>query len=117
MIDFNTCLTAVVAFCLLITNWCDPVVAQTAQATSKESKTVSAALDADASLQSMILGAQPAMAKIFGAAAGKVDGVATGFAVSQDGLVLTSQGVFLDCLLYTSPSPRDATLSRMPSSA
>ena len=26
-------------------------------------------------------------------------------------------GFFLDCLLYTSPSPRDATLSRMPSSA
>ena len=25
--------------------------------------------------------------------------------------------VFLACLLYTSPSPRDATLSRMPSSA
>ena len=25
--------------------------------------------------------------------------------------------VFSDCLLYTSPSPRDATLSRMPSSA
>ena len=25
--------------------------------------------------------------------------------------------VFTDCLLYTSPSPRDATLSRMPSSA
>ena len=24
---------------------------------------------------------------------------------------------FVDCLLYTSPSPRDATLSRMPSSA
>ena len=24
---------------------------------------------------------------------------------------------FLACLLYTSPSPRDATLSRMPSSA
>ena len=24
---------------------------------------------------------------------------------------------FLGCLLYTSPSPRDATLSRMPSSA
>ena len=23
----------------------------------------------------------------------------------------------MDCLLYTSPSPRDATLSRMPSSA
>ena len=26
-------------------------------------------------------------------------------------------GLFEDCLLYTSPSPRDATLSRMPSSA
>ena len=25
--------------------------------------------------------------------------------------------MYLDCLLYTSPSPRDATLSRMPSSA
>ena len=25
--------------------------------------------------------------------------------------------LFLSCLLYTSPSPRDATLSRMPSSA
>ena len=24
---------------------------------------------------------------------------------------------YCDCLLYTSPSPRDATLSRMPSSA
>ena len=27
------------------------------------------------------------------------------------------QGVLKPCLLYTSPSPRDATLSRMPSSA
>ena len=26
-------------------------------------------------------------------------------------------GLFMGCLLYTSPSPRDATLSRMPSSA
>ena len=26
-------------------------------------------------------------------------------------------GLFIGCLLYTSPSPRDATLSRMPSSA
>ena len=25
--------------------------------------------------------------------------------------------IFMTCLLYTSPSPRDATLSRMPSSA
>ena len=32
---------------------------------------------------------------------------------------LTTQmlGYFWSCLLYTSPSPRDATLSRMPSSA
>ena len=27
------------------------------------------------------------------------------------------RNVLTDCLLYTSPSPRDATLSRMPSSA
>ena len=26
-------------------------------------------------------------------------------------------GLSMNCLLYTSPSPRDATLSRMPSSA
>ena len=30
---------------------------------------------------------------------------------------LESTGLFTICLLYTSPSPRDATLSRMPSSA
>ena len=37
----------------------------------------------------------------------------------HDGNVLTVDGFpFFDgCLLYTSPSPRDATLSRMPSSA
>ena len=29
----------------------------------------------------------------------------------------TVTGDYWDCLLYTSPSPRDATLSRMPSSA
>ena len=31
--------------------------------------------------------------------------------------VLTMIGELTGCLLYTSPSPRDATLSRMPSSA
>ena len=29
----------------------------------------------------------------------------------------TGQAQLIPCLLYTSPSPRDATLSRMPSSA
>ena len=36
-------------------------------------------------------------------------------AVESQGFV--SDGRFIACLLYTSPSPRDATLSRMPSSA
>ena len=31
--------------------------------------------------------------------------------------ILNRLNVSLSCLLYTSPSPRDATLSRMPSSA
>ena len=35
--------------------------------------------------------------------------MAPGFAMLEAGMV--------SCLLYTSPSPRDATLSRMPSSA
>ena len=30
---------------------------------------------------------------------------------------MPERGVLLDCLLYTSPSPRDGLLSRMPSSA
>ena len=43
--------------------------------------------------------------------------------VTLKNLDLTDKGSFYvsavsnDCLLYTSPSPRDATLSRMPSSA
>ena len=41
-----------------------------------------------------------------------------GSAVQQDKLVqFTFDGKSYICLLYTSPSPRDATLSRMPSSA
>ena len=32
-------------------------------------------------------------------------------------LHLVPSGILRPCLLYTSPSPRDATLSRMPSSA
>ena len=41
-------------------------------------------------------------------------------AYTDDGEVLVGQSAkrqAVTCLLYTSPSPRDATLSRMPSSA
>ena len=46
----------------------------------------------------------------------------TGHAVKQAERLLGKSGkdlliLYGDCLLYTSPSPRDATLSRMPSSA
>ena len=50
--------------------------------------------------------------------------IAYGVVVSSDGYLVTKaseiEGVeelSVSCLLYTSPSPRDATLSRMPSSA
>ena len=52
---------------------------------------------------------------------GKYDGVAIhrvidGF-MAQTGDVEFGNSKNYNCLLYTSPSPRDATLSRMPSSA
>ena len=37
--------------------------------------------------------------------------------ITVDGTELSESTKNIDCLLYTSPSPRDATLSRMPSSA
>ena len=41
--------------------------------------------------------------------------------VGKDGVITVEEGrgaeTFVDCLLYTSPSPRDRTRSRMPSSA
>ena len=38
--------------------------------------------------------------------------------LKSESLVIANQNVAVNtCLLYTSPSPRDATLSRMPSSA
>ena len=36
---------------------------------------------------------------------------------ANDTVSITFEVLFYTCLLYTSPSPRDATLSRMPSSA
>ena len=58
-----------------------------------------------------------------GSAAGQMGGDpsvrqagATG-AVVQDGSNTAPAGEFDVCLLYTSPSPRDASKSRMPSSA
>ena len=40
-----------------------------------------------------------------------------GFSVDYGTLDVTTESGDFTCLLYTSPSPRDATLSRMPSSA
>ena len=37
--------------------------------------------------------------------------------LTADGATVEAGTLLWDCLLYTSPSPRDATLSRMPSSA
>ncbi len=47
-------------------------------------------------LQKVIDESQPKIAKIYGAGAGKVEGFATGIIVSDDGKILTTQGVFLD---------------------
>ena len=41
----------------------------------------------------------------------------TNIAVLGGGVCAVAGEILKDCLLYTSPSPRDATLSRMPSSA
>ena len=45
----------------------------------------------------------------------KTDGNA--FDLDASAFVLNADGKVLSCLLYTSPSPRDGLLSRMPSSA
>ena len=51
---------------------------------------------------------------IFGLASGHVDNLIRFFPQARERIFLLREFV---CLLYTSPSPRDATLSRMPSSA
>jgi len=57
---------------------------------------VERAIAQDKFLPRLIEQCQPKMAKIVGAAAGRVDGYASGIVVGADGLILTSQGVFLD---------------------
>lgn len=47
-------------------------------------------------IQKTIDAAQPKMVKVYGAGAGRVEGFATGILVSDDGMILTSQGVILD---------------------
>ena len=37
--------------------------------------------------------------------------------LKEEGQAITKGDEVMDCLLYTSPSPRDGLLSRMPSSA
>ena len=44
-----------------------------------------------------------------------LDALTMGFGIRTGGLV--ARGKFFNCLLYTSPSPRDLSTSRMPSSA
>ena len=45
------------------------------------------------------------------------DLVALMIVVFRSGTIDQEEGSVVDCLLYTSPSPRDRTRSRMPSSA
>lgn len=47
-------------------------------------------------VEKIISAAQPKMVKVFGAGVGRVEGFATGFLVSDDGKVITAQGVILD---------------------
>lgn len=47
-------------------------------------------------VQSTIEKSQPAMVKVVGASAGRVQGATTGFIVSDDGLIISVQGVYLD---------------------
>ena len=51
------------------------------------------------------------------AAAAAGSGAGTGVVAAPDTGTISVADTPVTCLLYTSPSPRDATLSRMPSSA
>ncbi len=50
----------------------------------------------DGFFHELITRCQPKLVKVYGAGAGRVEGYATGVLVSDDGQVITSQGVFLD---------------------
>ena len=61
-----------------------------------------------------------AIVLISGFAAGTIHGAVNLVIVEpylDEAIGIENQNLFTSCLLYTSPSPRDATLSRMPSSA
>ena len=66
---------------------------------------------------------EEAIAGIRGSGEHKHDDLVTGSAVGRPTALVdgrwkvTGQAQYGDCLLYTSPSPRDRSLSRMPSSA
>ena len=47
----------------------------------------------------------------------KIHGHTFSVIIKLSGKIDESKGWVIDCLLYTSPSPRDGLLSRMPSSA
>ena len=54
---------------------------------------------------------------VFGDLVGMRPGAAVGVVMDGEVVHRAGYGIADICLLYTSPSPRDATLSRMPSSA
>ncbi len=50
----------------------------------------------DESLDALIAATQKKMVKVIGATAGRVEGYGTGILVSNDGMIVTAQGVYLD---------------------
>lgn len=65
-------------------------------ASAQEDKTPQTEKVANGVLQVAVDESQPRMVKIYGASAGRVDGYATGIIISNEGHILTTQGVFLD---------------------
>ena len=80
-----------------------------------EDGTITALASGDATVEAKIPGLAARSGFLFIKALGQVGFYADG-AINWDIAILVA-GFGITCLLYTSPSPRDATLSRMPSSA